>query len=147
MYNTIILYKGEAELTKFEKNFEKGGTTSGYFGYCEEIGRWSIEEKEEAMQELKKYNCTYNIGYPLSYVEEYILEFCETDEDGDIVDGSDIVFADPVYNFITPKEEISLLSKSKRDEMFRTINSYELVRDTDELFSMIYDLELEFEEA
>lgn len=90
MNNTIILKKGYAELTKKEyKSFEKGSTIWGADRSPEEIKRWDIDEKEQAELELAKYRCTYSDGI----IEEYALEYCECNEDGDFLQGSDYELA------------------------------------------------------
>ena len=92
-YNTIILYKGEAGLTPREyKEFSKGDCVF-YADYRKELKRWPIEQEEEAQQELKKYSCKYERGPELYWIEEYGLEYCNTDEDGEFVDGSDFYIA------------------------------------------------------
>lgn len=91
MYNTIILLKGEAVLTKEEyKKFEKGDTIWGEYD-PKELSRWNAEDEEEAKKALKQHKCEYRFGEPQNayYIEEYALEYCDTDEDGDFIDGSD----------------------------------------------------------
>lgn len=89
MFNTIILKKGYARLTNKEyKGFSKGDTIWGIDRNPEELKRWNIEDKEEAEKELAKYRCTYS-GGNLWDIEEYALEYCECDEEGEFVEGSD----------------------------------------------------------
>lgn len=91
--NTIILQKGYARLTEREyKNFQKGDTIWGLNSEPEEIRRWNIEQKDEALAELEKYNCEYSGGYVWD-ITEYALEFCECDEDGDPIQGADYELA------------------------------------------------------
>lgn len=59
-----------------------------------ELKRWDITQAEEAKAELAKYNCSYSKGIALYYIEEYALEYCECDEDGEFVQGSDYDFAE-----------------------------------------------------
>lgn len=94
MNNTIILEKGYARLTEEEyKKFSKGDTIWGNDSNPEEIKRWSIDEKEQAMAELAKYKCEYSHGYVWD-IEEYAIEYCECDEDGEFVQGSDYDLAE-----------------------------------------------------
>lgn len=95
MFNTIILKKGEARLTRSEfKSFEKGDTIFGCDSEPEELKRWSSDQKEEAQAELEKYRCRYFKGAELYYAEEYALEFCECDEEGEFISGSDYDLAE-----------------------------------------------------
>lgn len=95
MNNTIILKYNEARLTKDEfKRFEKGGLILGFDVYPKELKRWSMDEKPAAIEELKKYNCSYIKDGELYNIEEYALEYCKCDEDGEFVDGSDYELAD-----------------------------------------------------
>ena len=94
MINTIILKMGQARLTRPEqKKFVHGDTIWGTDSSPEEIGRWSIEQKEEAKAELEKFQCVYEDNGPLFNVTEYALEFCELDEHGEFVSGSDFDLA------------------------------------------------------
>jgi hypothetical protein len=93
MFNTIILKKGYANLTSREyKRFSKGDTIFGIDSNPEELQRWSIEQEQDAKAELAKHNCTYSSGYVWD-IEEYALEYCECDEDGEFVEGSDFDLA------------------------------------------------------
>ena len=97
MNNTIILKKGEAMLSKNEwKSFKQGDTIWGYNSYPEEIKRWDITDEDEAGETLNEYKCSYSKGN-LWHVEEYALEYCKCDEEGEFIEGSD-------YNLA--KEEI-----------------------------------------
>ena len=67
------------------------------------IDSFGIEQEEEARAALAKYPaCTCEkVGTYAGYVwrmEGYALEYFETDEDGDFIEGSDFVFADDVIN-------------------------------------------------
>ena len=96
MFNTIILKKGYEILTDKEHgNFETGGTIWGENAYSEELNRWPIECKEEAQRILAGYRSSYEYdkGQNRWYIEEYALEFCETDDDGEFVEGSDYELA------------------------------------------------------
>ena len=92
MKNTIILRHGYKRLTSSEfKKFKKGDTIWGEDSDPEELQRWNINQKEDAELELSKYRCEYNDGWN---IEEYALEYCECDEDGDFVWGSDYQLAE-----------------------------------------------------
>lgn len=96
--NTIILKKGEYALTRSEyKKFQKGDSI---LYDPEELKRWNIDDKEEALQELAKYRCTYKKGIELYFVEEYALEFCECDSDGEFVCGSDFEYAAEIDDIV-----------------------------------------------
>lgn len=93
--NTIILLKGDARLTKNEyKRFAVGDTIYGDDSNPTELNRWGIEQKAVAFAELQKYKCSYRKDNQLFDVEEYALEFCVCDDDGEFIDGSDYEFAE-----------------------------------------------------
>lgn len=95
MFNTIKLKRGCAKLTEKEfKTFSKGDTIFGENSDPEEIKRWSIEQEEEARKELAKHKCSYVQSGGLWQIEEYALEYCECDEDGCFVEGSDYYLAE-----------------------------------------------------
>ncbi len=94
MFNTIILRKGNAFLTNREyKTFEKGSTIYGPDREGEEIKRWNIDDKDKALAELNKYVCEYRRMAEGWRIEEYVLEYCRCDEEGEFVEGSDYDFA------------------------------------------------------
>lgn len=95
MYNTIILKVGEAKLTKAEfDKFSEGDTIFGTDSNPTELQRWKIAEENEAKAQLTKHCCEYNKGIELYYITEYALEYCECDEDGEFVQGSDFDLAE-----------------------------------------------------
>lgn len=97
MFNTIILLHGESKLNHFEKRkFQKGDTIFGDCSNPEELKRWNVEQEEEARAELAKYRCSYSQGIALYYVDEYALEYCECDEEGEFVEGSNYDFAEEI---------------------------------------------------
>lgn len=92
--NTIILWKGDARLTRNEyKKFIAGDTICGDDSNPTELKRWGIEQKSEALAELQKYKCSYCKDNQLWDVEEYALDFCACDENGEFIEGSDYEFA------------------------------------------------------
>ncbi len=95
MFNTIRLLYGEEILTKKEyKNFEKGNTIFGIDSNPKEIKRWKIEDEEKAIKTLKRLKCSYEKGIEDYYIEEYALEFFESDEEGEFIIGSDFMMAE-----------------------------------------------------
>ena len=97
MYNTIILKKGYATLTNKEmENFKKGNTIWGIDSEPVEVKRWSIEDKDDAREELGKYRCAYREGAYVD-IEEYALEYCSCDENGEFIEGADYDLADELF--------------------------------------------------
>lgn len=99
MNNTIILKHCEIRLTRTEfKSFKKGETILGSTDGCdypvEELKRWSIEDQTKAIEELSKYRCKYTEDGSLYNIEEYALEYCECDENGEFIQGSDFDLAE-----------------------------------------------------
>lgn len=95
MFNTIILLHGDAALSKMEmKKFEKGDTVINDLADATEVKRWKMSEKDKAFAELASKKCTYKKGIELTYIDEWALEYCECDEDGEFVEGSDYDMAD-----------------------------------------------------
>ena len=94
MFNMIILLKSEEKLTRTEyKKFSKGDTIYGCDTNPIELKRWSIDDKQDAQDELAKYKCTYDDGAEICFITEYALEYCECDVNGEFVSGSDFVLA------------------------------------------------------
>ena len=95
MYNTIILKKGTANLTAQQyTGFSEGDTIFGDNSEPEELKRWPISEEAAAKEELKKFSCTCVKSGDLYSIEEVALEYCETDESGEFVCGSDFDLAE-----------------------------------------------------
>lgn len=94
MQNTIILVKGYARLNSSEhKDFRPGDTIWEEGSNPEEIERWSITDEDAAIEALAGYRCRYAQGQPWE-IEEYALEYCECDDNGDFVSGSDYRLAE-----------------------------------------------------
>lgn len=109
MYNTIILLKGEDALTRAEyKKFEEMDTIYGDGSNPEELMRWSIDDEAEALEELKKYRCSYTQGEQIMYIEEYALMYCECDKSGEFIAGADFEPAKPSVD-ITKLTEANLM--------------------------------------
>ena len=103
MFNTIILWKTISRLTEREfKDFHRGDAAMEHDGGTEELCRGSIGEKDAAYAELRKHKNEYYLGNQVKRIEEYGLEFCEYNEDGEYVNGSDYDFAedDPEHPFM-----------------------------------------------
>lgn len=96
MYNTIILKRGEAGLVNATemKRFDKGDTIWSIDREPEEVKRWSIEQKDEAEAELTRHRCSYCDNGHMTWIEEYALEYCECDENGKFIQGSDYDLAE-----------------------------------------------------
>lgn len=94
MFNTIILKAGQATLAEREyERFQKGDTIFGADSEPEELKRWLIEDDEDAKKELARYSCEYIKRAECWDVIEYALEYCECDEDGEFIQGSDFELA------------------------------------------------------
>lgn len=90
MVNTIILLRSEAVLTKSEyQKFSKGDTIWGIDSEQEKMKRWNIKQKKEAKEELAKHACSYHENIESWSIQEFALEYCEYNEEGEFVQGSD----------------------------------------------------------
>lgn len=89
--NTIILLNGEADLTIREMAaFTKGDTIFGNDSEPQEIARWCLADKKGAETALSKKRCTYTNGIDTTIcIEEYALQFCTLDENGEFIAGAD----------------------------------------------------------
>lgn len=95
MNNTIILKKGTRNLTNAEyKSFKNGDAIYGLNADPEELKRWNIADKAEAQKELSRNRCSYWRGREDWQIEEYALEYCECNEDGEFISGSDYDLAE-----------------------------------------------------
>lgn len=95
MRKKIRLLKGSKRLTMSElKDFKRGDTIYGLDSNPEELDHWDIEDKANALEELKKYKCSYVNSYNLHDIEEYALEYFVVDEDGKFLSGSDFELAE-----------------------------------------------------
>ena len=95
-YNTIILHKGESTLTNKEfAKFSEGDSIFGIDAVPIEIKRWNGEDAEIAKKELSKYRCEYRHSNEYLWdIEEYALEYCDCDENGEFIEGSDFDLAE-----------------------------------------------------
>lgn len=93
--NTIILLHGYSVFLPREyKKFIEGDLIWGADENPEEIARWNIEDEQTAIKTLAEYKCSYEHNGSGTYtVNEYALEYCVTDEDGEFIEGSDFTFA------------------------------------------------------
>lgn len=79
--NTINLIYGRGEISEQYESLT---------GDEKIMKTWPISQESEAMAELEKHKCTYSvcrniIGKKLIYAEEWALEYCDTDEDGEFM--------------------------------------------------------------
>lgn len=94
-YNSIRLVRGETCLTLAEHdNFRDGDTLYGDNAEPEVLQVWPAEKLAEAQEELGRHFCKYERrGCSMSIVE-YGLEYCDLDEDGEFMAGSDYDLAE-----------------------------------------------------
>lgn len=76
------------------KNYFEGDCIYGPNTDPEELKRWTYDQLNEAKAELSKYKCTYHEHPDCVDVEEYALEYCDTNTDGEFVNGSDYDLAE-----------------------------------------------------
>lgn len=134
MFNTIILKKGFEILNNYEmEDFCKGDTIWGNDSDPDEIERWSIDQKDNALEAIKNYKCNYyessdyeNIE--LHYITEYALEYCECDEDGEFISGSDYYLAEEEKE---PDTEDIKMSKSEFEEFMERMDAAEYWNDAE----------------
>lgn len=94
MYNVIRLLRGKERLSRLEyRKFQEGDTIFGEDSSPTEIKRWSIDDEDKAKKELSKYRCSCSRGICIYDVEEYGLEYCKYDDNGEFVSGSDYILA------------------------------------------------------
>ena len=94
-YNTIILKHGVGSYTKKQfDNFVEGDCDCGENANPEELKRWTGDQYGLAKAELTKYRCSYRKSGGYVFADEYALEYCNTDEDGEFLDGSDLDIAE-----------------------------------------------------
>lgn len=81
MFNSIRLVHGIGVVSRRGEAYIESG---------EPVKCWPIEEKDKAYTELANHRCTYSKGdKKKAHADEWALEFCELDEEGMFVDGSD----------------------------------------------------------
>lgn len=84
MYNTIRLLHNKVSMTAREyKEFEHGDTLFGVDRNPEVLAKWVIDDIEDAKEELERHYCSAIKGVVTIDVEEYALEYCDTDEKPD----------------------------------------------------------------
>ena len=94
-YNTIILKLGVGSYSKKQfNNFTEGDCICGENASPEELKRWTGDQYDLAKAELAKYSCSYRKSGGYMFADEYALEYCNTDEDGEFLDGSDLDLAE-----------------------------------------------------
>lgn len=129
-YNTIILLHGSAVLTT--KEFRKtllGDRVFGVDSDPEEIARWPIAEEAAALAELKKYTCEISHRQwnrdALWYLDEYALEYCDCDENGEFICGANYTLAEqPPIKFteLSDGDSESRLHIERSDDIDITVN-------------------------
>lgn len=98
MYNTIRLLHNKVSMTAREyKEFEHGDTLFGVDRNPEVLAKWVIDDIEDAKKELERHYCSAIKGVSIIDVEEYALEYCDTDENGEFECGSDYDLAESLY--------------------------------------------------
>ena len=80
----FILFKNNAEVDNYYE-----GCTLEQADRCPEVIK-TFDNKDEALDELKKYNTQVTDYRSYLLVEEYYVEEQEQDEDGEFIDGGDI---------------------------------------------------------
>ena len=94
-WNTIIMLKGESILTYREmREFQKGDTIWGVDRVPQEVRRWEIGEEKAARAALAEKKCSYRKGIKDTYIEEYALQYCDVDVNGDFMSGADYDLAE-----------------------------------------------------
>ena len=94
MFNTIVLNHGYRKLTRNEyKHFQKGDSIWGENSMPEGVEMWDISDKDKALAALAKHKCTYSNQGEYFEIEEYALEYFES-EDGEFIAGSDYDLAE-----------------------------------------------------
>lgn len=97
MNNTILLIKTNHRLTIQEwKKYKKGDAIWGYNSNPEILARWSINDIDTAKRELNKYRCHYDQDIELYNITEYALEYCEYNDSGEFISGSDYDLAEEI---------------------------------------------------
>lgn len=87
MSNTIILKHGAGNVPceKFNR-FSMGDTIFGTNANPVEICRWGIDEELYALKTFVALSSKYRLFDTHWYIEEYALEYCECDKDGNIIE-------------------------------------------------------------
>lgn len=98
-------------LLRFRSSYVKGETIWEPGSEPIELKRWSIDEEEEAKKELAKCKCRYWEAFDSFYVEEYALEYCACDDEGEFLWGSDFDLAED-EKVAKAKEIVKLLQES-----------------------------------
>ncbi len=64
-------------------NFTEGDCICGENASPEELKRWTGDQYDLAKAELAKYSCSYRKSGGYMFADEYALEYCNMDEDGE----------------------------------------------------------------
>ena len=149
VFNTIILKEGTANLTNEEvKKFNKGDTIYGNNSNPAEIARWNISDEKQARATLAEYRCSYDGGR----IKEYALEFCETDEDGEFVSGSDYDFAPEektegmrIYGRAITPADMDAIANYMNDDIREQVHRELAPCEPEELLARSLELDPDFE--
>lgn len=96
-FSTIRLIHGELTLTNAEfKEFEKGDAVWGCDTDPDIVKTWDISQKDEAKAELAKHRCKYSRSDQLHFIDEWALDYCLCDEEGEFLSGSDFDLAEEI---------------------------------------------------
>ena len=150
-FNTIILKEGTANLTNEElKKFNEGDTIYGNNSNPVEIARWNISDEKQARAVLADYRCSYDGGR----IKEYALEFCETDEDGEFVSGSDYDFAPEektegmrIHNRAITQADMDIIANYMNDEICEAVHRELAPCEPEEFLERYLELDPDFEDV
>lgn len=136
--NTIYLLHGEAILTRDEfKRFNEGDTIWGNDSNPERIKTFKEDgytDEYWAKKELLKYSCSYKEDGVLIHINEYALEYCNTDDVGEFINGSD-------YNLASKWEWLlSEVEDGNADDAIREINAEWIYTDGDETIVLTHSI-------
>lgn len=95
--NTITLIHA---FSNYSANDVRRGRVSLVDCLCDptEVKRWSITDEDAARAELAKHKSSFSHKNGTVWVDAWALEFFEADEDGEFLEGSDMVFAEPEFD-------------------------------------------------
>ena len=96
MNNTIRLVygSGNCPMRHWMKDVQPGDAIFGIDNDAEVLKTWSISDETAAKAELANLRCTYQELGGTMFYSEYALEYCECDDDGEFICGSDFWLAE-----------------------------------------------------
>ncbi len=100
--NTIRLLHADDRIYTGSEEYTPGAAIWGLDNDPEIVKVWGIDQMEEAQQELALHRCTHTYHAPgkYHYVEEWALEICICNEEGEVEEGSDYWLAPDSGNSI-----------------------------------------------